>query len=156
MQSEKGVSIVITFFIMTMIIVAVSSISAMLYKEVAIVSSIESSVPSLAAANTGLESALYYNRKQGGICNVCDACSNLSKDPDLGCNNCQVVPLAFNGCDPSRCNNCKITYEGAFSGKAYAVSVTVSPNPMHPGIINMDIDSKGIYKGIMRHLYYSN
>ena len=61
--SQKGVSLIITFFIMVIILAVVLSISVILYSEVKVIRNIGDSTASLFAADSGIEKLLYYDYK---------------------------------------------------------------------------------------------
>src|SRR3989344_5111408 len=108
-HSQKGVSLIISFFIMTIILAIVLGISTILFNEIKIISDISNSVSSFYAADTGIEKTLYFDRKQvtigavSGICNICNICNDSNIDPVTYCNNCTTTPLASGGCDVSTC-----------------------------------------------------
>ncbi len=151
-DSQKGVSLVVVFLIMTIIIAVVLSISTVLFDEVKIISGIGNSIFSFYAVDTGIEKTLYFDRKgvaQGasrGICNICEACNNPSIDPAQYCNHCTLTEITPGGCDAS-CSSCQITYDSPFAGDAYQITATVpSANP------DFDFDVKGFYKNVTRQL----
>src|SRR3989344_5913691 len=113
-SSEKGVSLIITFFILVIILAVVLSISVILYSEIKIIRNIGDSVAAFYAADSGIEKTLYYDRKmapegatggKSGVCVICDyeACSQppISLSEDVG----------VNGCDPMACENCEINFD---------------------------------------------
>ena len=60
-DKQKGVSLIITFFIMIIILSVVFSVSALLYSEIKVIRNIGNSVISFYAANSGIEKVLYYD-----------------------------------------------------------------------------------------------
>ncbi len=152
---QRGVSLIITFLIMTVIIAIVLSISSILFNEIKIIGDIGNSVLAFHAADTGIEKTLYFDRKQipvggsRGFCNTCTACVNTTND----CNNCT---LTGSNCGLTTCTNCQLTYNAAFLGKTYSVSATVSPNIANPLLSDLIINSTGLYKGVTRQVNYSN
>ena len=60
---EKGVSLIITFFTMTIILIIVLSMSIILYSEIKVLRNIGNSVVSFYAADSGIEKILYYDRQ---------------------------------------------------------------------------------------------
>ena len=70
-KDQKGVALVLTFFIMLIILTVVLSISVILYSETKVLRSIGNSVIGLYAADSGIEKVLYYDNQvkpehQGG------------------------------------------------------------------------------------------
>lgn len=147
---QKGVSLIITFFITTIMLAVVLGISVILYNRVKIVSNIGNSVSSLNAADSGLEKTLYFHVKRNfhvgnrGICDICTQCSSSD------CTSCRATPLAPNGCLLSDCGNCKVSYISNFSGKSYNVNATITPDPITTGIYVLGINSKGSYRSSSR------
>lgn len=63
MDNQKGVSLIIVFFIMIIVLAVVLSISALLYSQVKVIRNIGNSVISYYAAESGVEKVLYYDRQ---------------------------------------------------------------------------------------------
>ena len=61
MTSEKGVSLIITLFVMIIILAVVFSVSVLLYSQIKILRDIGNSVGSFYAADSGVEKVLFYN-----------------------------------------------------------------------------------------------
>ena len=127
---ESGVSVIITFLVMTILLAVTISISVILFSQVKILSSMGDSVVALYVAEKGAEETLYFDRKQGpngsnrGYCNICNACSAA------GCSECTVVSLAedgSNGCDVLTCANCEVKYTTVFGDKKYEIRSRVIP-----------------------------
>ena len=154
-NSQKGVSVIISFFIMTIMLAIILSISTILSNEIKALGSIGNSISSFFAADSGIEKTLYFDRKQlvgganRGVCNLCDACSNLSTDPDTQCNICMATPLVASGCAVDDCTNCEIPYESAFGGRTYTVDATVTTVE---SVSNFLIHSKGLYQDLVRQI----
>lgn len=146
-SSQRGVSLIITFMIMTIILSVVLSITVMLSSETSITANIGNSVSSFYAAQAGAEKTLYFDRKQvplvadRGICSICTTCSGEE------CINCLATPLGADGCKPETCNNCKVVYSSEFDGRTYEVSATVSPDGIYSAFT---IQAKGFYKNTSR------
>lgn len=153
---QKGVSLIVTFLIMTILLGVVLSPSVILFNEIKIIRNIGDSVAAFYAAETGTERTMYFDRKQipigaeRGFCSICSTCS--SND----CQDCSVAStkVGGNGCDPMTCDNCQITYKAAFDSttpdeKTYSVNATVTPDP-GPGNSIFGIRSKGFYKDTAR------
>lgn len=155
-REEKGVSLIITFLIMTIMLAIVLSTTTILFNEIKVISNIGNSVSSFNAANSGIEKTLYFDRKQipnganRGLCNICNACS--SND----CTGCTVTPLATDGCNATSCTNCEVTYNSSFDSRNYSVGAKVTPNPLNPNIYNLNIISNGFYKNTTRVATYAS
>jgi len=165
-KSEKGVSLIITFFIMLIILSVEFSISAILYSEIKIIRNMGNSVQAFFAAESGVEKVLYYDRKilpateseatARGLCYMCslpnpDACTidpgGNSGDKSVYCNNCIKVGV---GCDPALCDDCQITFQTKLDAiKHYKIIATIGPDPLLSSGSNdlfLKIDSTGYYK----------
>jgi len=148
---EKGVSLVITFLIMTIMLSIVVSLSVILYSEVKIMANVGNAVSAFYLAESGAEKTLYYDRKeipQGAIRGFCSICSTCT----INCNNCAAVStdLIQDGCAPLTCNNCRIKYESAFEDKTYTIDAWLHPDALNPGFEIFNIRSKGFYKDTAR------
>lgn len=129
-NSERGVSLIITFFILVIILAVILSVSIILYSQIKIIRNIGDSVVAFYAAETGIEKTLYYDRygapenatgSKRGVCNICDNYETCLLRLPLNSD-----PL---GCGAETCENCKIKYEGflpGFPGKKYFVEIFVS------------------------------
>ena len=147
---QKGVSLIITFFVMVIILGINLSISSILYSEIKIVRNMGSSVLAFYAAESGVEKVLYYNKKVlpvaeddndnvRGLCYMCnannpDACNaepfGGGGERSLYCNNCAASPMdaGLEGCDPVICNNCEVTFETNLNNKRrYKIIAAVAP-----------------------------
>jgi len=62
-KNKKGVSLIITLFIMIIILAVVISISTLLYSEIKVLRNVGNSVVGLYAADSGIEKVLYYDRQ---------------------------------------------------------------------------------------------
>lgn len=155
-NSEKGVSLIITFFILTMVLAAVLAISVILYSEIKIIRNIGNSVTSFYAADSGVEKVFYYDRKErppgakSGICAMCDpdnpTCPpGYPEDQSVACV-CDY-PLGSD-CESSSCGNCDISFNTSFEdGKNYKTSINISSEGEIAGLI---IDSIGDFKNTKR------
>ena len=97
LKNQKGVTLIITFFVMIIILAVVLSISVLLYSGVRVIRDVGNSVVSFYVADSGVEKFLYYDRQvlpllapPGDSCGsdldctspyVCDdgTCKNLAK-----------------------------------------------------------------------------
>ena len=148
LHSQKGVSLIITFFIMTIMLAIVLSVSVILLSEIKVMGNIGNAVQSFYSAESGSEKVLYFDRKQipngyaRGICNICNTCGSAD------CTHCITTPITYNGCNLQTCNNCEITYDAIFEDKNYSVNAKVKPNLS--GGVTFTVDSKGVYKETTR------
>jgi len=149
-SNQKGVSLIITFLIMTIMIAIVLSLTTVIFNKVKIISNMGSSLSSFYAAHAGIEKTLYFDQKQipmgatRGFCNICNFCN--SND----CSNCVATSLVAGGCNINSCNNCEITYESTFDNRIYKIDATITPNVSNPMTFDLYINSKGFYKDTTR------
>src|SRR3989344_4839276 len=146
-NSESGISLVVTFLIMTVLLGIVLSLSTILLGQIKIIGNITNSIVATSYAQTGLERLLYLNKKQvpigasRGLCNICNVCS-------LGnCSNCKLVSRAYdgsNGCGTT-CSNCTITYDTQLDDGSYTIEASVVGNNLH-------VISKGYYRDAARSI----
>ncbi len=146
-NSQRGVSLIITFFITIIILFVVLAISTILYSEIRIIRNIGNSVVAFYAADSGVEETFYYDRKEipagagRGICNIC--ASGVCPD----CYDCSAT-----GLDCETCSDCHV----AFSSR-------INPNPNLNKFFDADIivsqqcrvstgvvSSYGFYKNVSR------
>lgn len=158
MQTQKGVSLIILFLAMTVILAIVLAITTILFREIKIIRNTGESVSSFYAANTGVEKTLYFDRHQvpagatHGLCNVCNVCTGAATDSGLHCSSCTTTPLAVGGCSPTTCNNCQLDYSSGFLDKTYTIFATITPNSSNSSLFDILIRSKGFYKSLMRQI----
>lgn len=144
-NNKKGASLIIVFFILTIILAIVLNISILLFNQIKIIRNIGNSVVAFYAADSGVEKVLYYDRIEipvgatRGICNICNVC--LQED----CNDCL---LTGNDCDPETCSDCNITFNTAIDAKrSFEADVSVSQQcKISSGIIS----SFGFYEDVSR------
>lgn len=160
MQNQKGVSLIITFFVLTIILAVVLSISVILYSQLKIVRNIGNSVVAFYAADSGTEKLLYYDRKvlasedlERGLCTICQNGSDPAQCPLEHDTACSCLPLIENdtdGCKPDVCNNCEINFDTSINSQAsYHLKAVVAKNDDETGLT---IDSNGTYKGVKRQI----
>jgi len=175
-QTEKGVALIITFFIMVIILASVLSLSVILYSEIKVIKNIGNSVVAFYAADSGIEKILFYDKQvlplmpedkivTRGLCSMCDfdqtnnpdACVENpgpnSGDKSIHCNNCNSNSLnGEDGCNPDVCNNCEISFDTNFNDdKSYYVKATVTPN-IDGTSSNLVIQSKGSFNSVERQV----
>ena len=132
-NQEKGVSLIIIFFVMLILIAVVLSVSVLLYSEIKVVRNMSESVVSFYAADSGVEKVLYYDRKTlpvistgasctdapcvsgecvNGICTVyakrglCGICSACPKNPETGGLTGNDAPLYCDSCNIPKTAGC--------------------------------------------------
>lgn len=147
-ERQRGVSLIITFFVMSVVLAIVLNITVILFSEITIIRNVGDSVPAYFIAESGIEKTLYADRKQipdggtRGICNLCNLC------PD--CNNCQAAPLVGNGCAVTSCTHCEVKYDGVVDDKTYSVKAVVAPDDSTPGVYIFTLEAIGFYKQATR------
>ncbi|TSC95048.1 MAG: hypothetical protein CEN87_60 [Parcubacteria group bacterium Licking1014_1] len=158
-DSQKGILLIITFFILTIILAVVLAVSTILYSEIKIIRNIGNSVVAFYAADSGVEKTLYYDRNKAperakrGLCNICNyfpgsdnGCPTDNADSSINCNNCQNIG---SGCDSISCEDCEVSFDSLFNGKSY--EITISTKTID-GLSDTKIDSKGSYKDVSRKI----
>lgn len=146
-EQEEGVSLIITFFILTIILAIVLSISVLLYGQIKIIRNIGNSVVAFYAADSGVEKVLYYDRKRvpdlagRGICNIC------SVGVCLDCDECDLTGL---DCGIQTCSDCRIVFSSEMNPNKsdnYNVDIVVNQQcKISSGTIN----SYGFYEDVSR------
>lgn len=190
---QKGISLIITFFVMVIILSVVLFVSVLLYSEVKILRNIGNSMTSLYAADSGIEKVLYYDRqvlptlKSGktavrGLCTmIVESNSDGSTNPNycapgasgetsIYCNPTSLILPMFhpyndtlndnydqlrynpNGCDPSFCDDCQISFTSALdNGSVYTTTARVFPDADGKSS-DFEIESKGTFGGAGRQI----
>jgi hypothetical protein len=147
LKYQKGISLIMVFFIMTIMLSVVLGISTITYSEFKNVRSEGDSIVSFYVADSGIEKTLYYSRNDipssplgvtNGVCNICSACSAR----EGSCVACEAV-----GDDCNYCRKCQITYTTTFGDKEFKVLANIFPNG---DFYNLDISSKGYYNKTSR------
>jgi Tfp pilus assembly protein PilX len=78
-ENQKGISLVITLFIMTIILGVVLSVSSLLYSQLKMIRNIGNSVISFYAAESGIEKVLYYDKQLRKLSGTdCESDSNCT------------------------------------------------------------------------------
>jgi len=174
---QDGVSLIVTFFIMIIILAIVISVTTLLYHEIKVIRNIGNSVVAFYAADSGIEKVLYYDRKitngeVRGLCSMFDynATENASECPTttdnsevetaVNCNKIDGVDFLTindggnsNSCDADVCDNCTINFETSYGDdgdKSYSVTAKVSPDSN--GDSALTIKSLGNYKDLTRKI----
>lgn len=129
-HSQRGITLIITFLVMTILLAIVLSISAILFNQIKMMTGMGDSVASFYASESGAEQALYFDRKQvpeGGVNGMCGICGNLPWPDYNTCDLDDLSTTASNGCHALSCNNCQITYTSTIGGSTYSVDAKVTP-----------------------------
>lgn len=155
-SSEKGVSLIITFFIMIIVLSVVLALSSLLYSEIKLIRNISYSISAFYTADSGVEKVLFYDRQvlpetgDRGLCSICQNCPNGSGSVEF-CYNCQTETLDdFGyGCNPDICDNCKISFNTSFEGRLYEVVSMVSLDS-DKKFSELKIESKGVFNNVAR------
>jgi hypothetical protein len=172
-NSEAGVSLIITFFIMVIVLAVVMSVSIILYSEIKVIRNIGNSVVSFYAADSGVEKVLYYDSKvlpnlpdgetpvKRGLCTMLDtANANYCQEKTLGgtdnfgifCNSPTKIDLAPpSGCNWDKCDNCQISFKTNFNGKDYFTTAKVYSS-QDKSSSNLEIESKGNFSDTGRQI----
>lgn len=153
-NSQRGVTLIITFLIMTVMLAIALNVSLLFFGEVKIVGDVGNSVTAFYAADSGLEQVTYLDRKAGGFCNICD---NPAYGVMATCNSTSCVPEGPNGgcyselqpggCSPTSCNNCRLQFYSTIDGKTYHIDAEVYPVGASTVL---DLQAKGVYQNITR------
>jgi len=174
-SKQKGISLIIAFFVMIIILAIILAVVTLLYNEIKIIRNIGNSV-AFYVADSGVEKVLYYDRQiipDGATRGLCamfyDAEKYTTACPDSGdmsgidsglyCNNgsYSVIDKAnLDGCNPDICNSCKITFNSVFpdTSKNYSVIATVTPGLTETEAFN--IYSTGVYRNVSRKVELTN
>ncbi|MEK7658242.1 MAG: pilus assembly PilX N-terminal domain-containing protein [Patescibacteria group bacterium] len=157
-DKQKGVSLIITFFILTILLAVVLSTSIILYSEIKTIKNIGNSVVAFYLAESGIEKTLYYDRKQKpenanrGLCNICNVCPahNPNDPPDQRSLEC-ICPADWKSgadCDTITCSNCTIKFSTDIgSQKTYNVTSNLLQECK---IAGGTLNSFGIFKDVSR------
>lgn len=171
-NSEKGVSLIITFFIMIIILSVVLAISVLLYSEIKVIRNVGNSVVSFYAADSGVEKVLYYDNQilpilnEGteqetiaprGLCSIFSSCTDTlayGGDPSIYCKEVSDK-ITGSDCDPTTCANCKISFDSILedfgdsnSSNDITYSVSAQVNPTY----YLNIKSNGSYSSTGRQI----
>jgi hypothetical protein len=166
LPAQAGVSLIMVFFIMVIILSVALSISILLYSEVKVIRNVENSMVSLYAADSGIEKVLFYDRQvipegaKRGLCSIPTTCSNDTQPNVQEAGNishsiyCNGPPsISGPGCNPSICNDCEVSFDTTFDDRTYHVKATIFPNNEDPEISGIfEIDSRGVFGGTQRKI----
>jgi len=172
-NKQKGVSLIMTFFIMLIILTVVISISILLYSGIKVIRNMGNSVVSFYAADSGIEKVLYYDMQvvptdaTRGLCAIFDFISSptqyCKQDPtpnrpndehSIYCNSYSIIDNSTDGtgCSIDKCDNCQIKFSTTFNNRVYGTIATVRPNTANPDTSDFEISSKGIYNSTQRQI----
>ena len=172
-NKEKGVSLIIIFFIMMVIIAVILSVSILLYSEVRIMRNMAASVVSFYAADSGIEKVLYYDRRviptgaSRGFCSICEASipthcpstSPIADEPSLACNCLSVTPGHLGGCDPNICDWCTISFSTNFDSlatKSYTLTAKYFSKEVYGGNGFFEVVAVGSFYDVGRAVKITN
>ncbi len=151
---EKGVSLIITFFILTIMLAIVLSIGILLYSQIKVLRNIGNSVVAFYAADSGVEKVLYYDRQKipvggtRGLCNINNVCPDCTPGVDCAESKCQGWLPTGNDCNLT-CGDCVVSFNSFFDDKSYNVEVsTITAG----GLSTTNIDIKGNYQNVSRKI----
>lgn len=146
-SSEKGVSLLITFFVMSIALAIILGVTIILLSEMTVIRGMGYSVAAFYAVDSGIEKTLFYDRKkipEGGIRGICDICNSCNS---TDCTDCQSD--SGTDCDPLSCTDCIIEYGSTINSGSFYEKITVSSS-------DGDIyESTGVYRGISRAIKLS-
>lgn len=128
---EKGVALLVMFFIMGIALTVVLGVTVILISEIKIIRGMGYSVVAFYTADTGMEEFLYLDKKKiptdgtRGFCDICNSCQ------DFGCEPSSCVATG-DDCDLITCTDCQISYcTGAgctgTGDKKYNVMASITP-----------------------------
>ena len=162
LNKEKGVSLIITFFITVIILLVVLSISIILYSEVKVMRNVGNATISYYAGESGIEKVLYYDRQaipagaQRGLCSIfaSTSCpSSGSGDSSIYCTqtpnskDCNGSALDTTDCNPNTCAECSISFSTTLNtGKTYCLTAGVKPGTF------LDVTAGGSFGGTSRKI----
>ena len=165
-NKQRGVSLIMVFFIMVIILSVALSISVLLYSEVKVIRNVGNSMVSLYAADSGIEKVLFYDRQviptgaKRGLCHIATSCDEDTQPsiPEVGdishsiyCND--VVLSGGPGCELDVCNDCTVSFNTTFDDRAYYTTATIHPNNLDPSVSGVfEIDSRGVFGGTQRKI----
>ncbi len=144
---ERGVSLVLTFFIMGTTLAIVLGMSAIILSEIKLIRGMGDSVVAFYAADSGIEKTISFDRKSipdggtRGLCNICNVCSD-----------CHGCSLNGTDCALQTCTNCTVSYLTYLNGKTYEVEAIVTTNDE---VARTVIKSFGSYKETTRAIELS-
>ena len=163
---QKGVSLLMTFFIMVIALSMVISVSSFIYNEMVIVKGLGDSTVGFYAAYSGIEKALFYSQKN--VCSIypynlinnpngcrdADDEKGFLYDSNLYCNE-QSVPEIIDpinypkGCDIASCSSCRLSFTTTSDTMRYRVIISEEKESNGSMI---KIYSKGIFDKSSRQI----
>jgi len=173
-KNQQGISLIITFFILLIVLAVVLSLSSIMYSQVRIIRDSNRSVVALGLADSGIEKLLYYDRKvvpEGATHGICamvadqnPTCPSDSypddpnKDHSIYCNKIKPNGIAMPkkeyisgpDCNLNTCTDCTVIFYTFLDipphNKYYMVTATVAPD------FYLDAKSLGTYYASNRQL----
>ncbi len=122
-RSQKGVALLIAFFVIGIAVSVVLGVCAILFSEIKVIRQIGDSVKAFYAADTGVEQFFYFDNKKKpagasrGFCNICNICS------EFNCQNCQS---SGTDCDPVTCLDCQVSYSTEIGDKKFDIICNIT------------------------------
>lgn len=156
MSSQKGISLIITFLAVTVMLAMALGMVVILLPQIRLITNFGDSISAFYSADTGVEKTVHLAKispqtgqpgRTAGFCGICSSCNSTTND----CQNCALTPLVANGCNTS-CDNCKVTYSSSYDGRNFSVEATVTPGS--PAIFY--IISTGYFNNIKRTSFYDS
>jgi len=156
-NKEKGVSLIIAFFVMIIIIAVVLALSVLSYGQIKILKNIAESVSAFYVADTGVEVVLYYDRAYNkgkttmSHCGACNICNDFTKGDHicgLGSDNLPSCKCK-DSVEITNCNSCTSSFYENYGSvgkvRTYVVEAKVDANGK-----KLEINSTGIFNNIGR------
>jgi len=137
MNQQKGISLIVTFLIMTIMLSMVLGLTTILFSQTKVINNASNSFSSFYSADSGVEKTYYLKETAGSFCNICAICTD--------CSDCTLTPLEIGGCELGTCNNCRLTYDSSFDDRSYRIDASLTPES-DPGFSNICVKSEGFYK----------
>ena len=181
-NNQKGVSLIITFFVMIIVLFVVLSVSTILYNEIKVIKNVGNSVESFYVADSGTEKVLYYDislssQNVPGLCAMFDKTNPkyCLKDQNpypagehsVYCNtgaltNTSTYGLTYlnnqtDGCNFDKCNYCEADFNTYLSqdqtSSGKNYTITAKVLPSLDGkSVDLSIDSSGFYQNVERSI----
>ena len=140
-NKQKGFSLIVVFFVMSIMLVVVLSMISVLLGEMNTMRNIGDSTVAYYLAESGVEKTLYFDRQDpSGICNICTVCTE--GDTFNNCNACTLTLGAnigeeenIDGCSVGSCVNCELSYNTSYvdssGNKNYNIKAKITPSDIY-------------------------
>jgi len=142
-KKERGVVLLLSFFIMSLALSVVLGISTILLGGIKVMRELGNSVVSFYTADTGIEEILYFDNQEvpeggaRGFCNIC----NVRVANDCSGTTCTISGIH---CELDNCTDCEISYCTVVGDKTYDIDASIDP------LEGVSFKSFGIYKKTTR------